>query len=105
MSKDFDSKQVLSKKGQEELVLDLYFNQNKNYRQIAKEVKMSLRDIGEIINNAREEKERQEHKTLAVQAYQLFSKGKTPLQVAIDLNIGECQAMQYHTQYLRQFYS
>jgi len=33
------------------------FNQNKNYRQIAQEMKMSLRDIGEIVNRAKEEKE------------------------------------------------
>jgi hypothetical protein len=47
-------------------------------------MKMSLRDIGEIVNRAKEEKERQEHKPLSVQAYDKFSKGKTPLQVAID---------------------
>ncbi len=49
---------------------------------------MSLRDIGEIVNRAKEEKERQEHKSLSVQAYDKFFKGKTPLQVAIELNIG-----------------
>ena len=101
MTTDFDSNHIPSKKEREERVLDLHFNQNKNYRQIAKEMKMSVRDIGETVNRAREEKERQEHKSLAVQAYELFSKGKTPLQVAIDLNIGEAQALQYHTQYLR----
>jgi hypothetical protein len=51
-------------------------------------MKMSLRDIGEIVNRAKEEKERQEHKSLSVQAYDKFFKGKTPLQVAIELNIG-----------------
>ena len=49
---------------------------------------MSLRDIGEIVNRAKEEKERQEHKSLSIQAYDKFFKGKTPLQVAIELNIG-----------------
>jgi len=71
--------QILSEKEREERVLELHFNQNKNYRQIAKELKMSVRDIGEIVNRAKQEKERQEHKSLAVQAYEHFSKGKTPL--------------------------
>jgi hypothetical protein len=31
-------------------------------------MKMSLRDIGEIVNRAKEEKEPQEHKSLFVQA-------------------------------------
>jgi hypothetical protein len=35
MTIEFDSNQVLSKKEREERVLDLHFNQNKNYRQIA----------------------------------------------------------------------
>jgi hypothetical protein len=37
-------------------------------------MKMSLRDIGEIVNRAKQEKERQEHKSLSVQAYDNFSK-------------------------------
>jgi DNA-binding transcriptional regulator LsrR (DeoR family) len=73
---DFDSNKIPSKKEREERVLDLHFNQNKNYRQIAHEMKMSVRDIGEIVNRAKQEKERQEHKALFVQAYELFSKGK-----------------------------
>jgi hypothetical protein len=101
MTIDFDSNKIPSREEREERVLDLHFNQNKNYRQIAKEMKMSLRDIGEIVNRAKQEKERQEHKSLSVQAYDKFSKGKTPLQVAIDLNIGQAQATQYHWEYLK----
>ncbi|HEY7572539.1 MAG TPA: hypothetical protein VH796_14325 [Nitrososphaeraceae archaeon] len=97
----FESNRVLSKKEREERVLDLHFNRNKNYRQIAQEMKMSLRDIGEIVNKAKEEKERQEHKSLSVQAYDKFSQGKTPLQVAIDLNIGQIQTTQYYSEYLK----
>jgi hypothetical protein len=96
---EFD--RILSKKEREENVLDLHYNQNKNYRQIAKEMKMSVRDIGEIVNKAKQEKERQEHKSIAVQAYELFSKGKTPLEVAIRLNIGEAPATAYYWQYLK----
>jgi DNA-directed RNA polymerase specialized sigma subunit len=88
---------ALTRKEREEHVLDLYFNQNKNYLQIAQEARTSPRDIGEIINREYKEKERQEHKSLFVQAYKLFSKGNTPLQVAIRLNIGEHQVSQYYT--------
>jgi hypothetical protein len=101
MTINFDSNKIPSRIEREELVLDLYFNQNKNYRQIAKIVKMSVRDIGEIVNKAKQEKERQEHKSIVVQAYELFSKGKTPLQVAIDLNIGQAQVTQYYSEYLK----
>ena len=100
MTIDFDSNNIPSRQEREERVLDLHFNQNKNYRQIAKELKMSLRDIGEIVNRAKEEKDRQEHKSLSVQAYELFCKGKTPLQVSVILNIGATEVTHYYTQYL-----
>ena len=56
MTIEFDSNQVMSKEEREERVLDLHFNQNKNYRQIAKEMKMSLGGIGEIVNRAKQKK-------------------------------------------------
>ena len=58
MTTEFDSNKIPSKQEREERVLELHFNQNKNYRQIAQEMKMSLRDIGEIVNRAKQEKER-----------------------------------------------
>src|SRR5918996_3564383 len=101
MGIDFDSNKIPSKKEREERVLDLYFNHNKNYREIAKEMKISVRDIGEIVNRAKQEKERQEHKALFVQAYELFSKGKKPLEVAIILNLGQAQVTAYYADYLK----
>ena len=98
---DFDSNNIPSREEREERVLDLHFNQNKNYRQIAKEMKMSVRDIGEIVNRAKQEKERQEHKALFVQAHELFSKGKKPLEVAIILNLGQAQVTTYYADYLK----
>ena len=56
MIKEFDPNGLRSRKEREQRVLDLHFNQEKNYRDICKEVKMSPRDIGEIIKRAREEK-------------------------------------------------
>jgi septal ring factor EnvC (AmiA/AmiB activator) len=98
---DIDTKTVLTRKEKEEVVLDLYFNQNKTIREIAKTARKSPRDIGEIINRAIKEKERQEHKSLVVQAYELFRQGKKPLEVAIILNIGQMQVTQYYTEYLK----
>jgi predicted DNA-binding protein YlxM (UPF0122 family) len=101
MTSDIDSDRVLTRKEREELVLDLYFNQNKTYPEIAKKAKISPRDIKPIIDKAYQEKERQEHKSLAVQAYEHFSKAKTPLEAAIILNIGQAQAAAYDWEYLK----
>ena len=65
MKSDIDSNRVLSRKEKEELVLDLYFNQNKTYHEIAKIARMSPRDIKPIIDKAIKEKERTQHKTTA----------------------------------------
>jgi hypothetical protein len=75
--------------------------ENKTYHEIAKIARMSPGDIKPIIDKAYEEQRRTEHKSLAIQAYQLFSKGKTPLDVAIDLNIGQAQTTQYYAEYLK----
>jgi DNA repair ATPase RecN len=101
MKSYIDSNGVLSRKEREELILDLYFKQNKKYSEIAKIAKISPRDIKPIIDKAINEKERQEHKSAAVQAYELFSKGKTLLQVTIDLNLGQAQATAYYGEYLK----
>ena len=52
---DIDTKKVLTRKEKEEVVLDLYLNQNKTIREVAKTAKIP-RDIGDIINRAIKEK-------------------------------------------------
>ena len=47
---------ILTKQERERLVLELYYNQGKTYREIAKEARISPRDIGVILNKAVEEK-------------------------------------------------
>ena len=91
----------INKKAKTRACLDLYFNQNKTYHEIAKIARISPRDIKPIIDKAYQEKERTEHKLLAVQAYHLFSKAKTHLEVSIILNIGQAQATAYHGEYLK----
>ena len=48
---------MLTRQEREQFVIDLY-NQGKNIRDIAKEVRMSFRDIGAVLKKE-EEKERQ----------------------------------------------
>ena len=62
MTSDIDSNGVLTREEREEFVLDLYFNQNKKYSEIAKIARISPRDIKPIIDKASQEKERQAHK-------------------------------------------
>jgi hypothetical protein len=101
----------------ERLVLELY-NQGKTVREIAKEVRISFRDIGIILNKTLEEKteaskeqrqdnnngvvennQQEPHLSLAAQAYKLFSEHKTPLQVAIALNRGESEVTKFYREY------
>jgi hypothetical protein len=107
---------ILTRQERERLVIDLY-NQGKTYREISKEARISTRDIGVILNKVAEERktvglkeERQQkdnnndvennqeprqHLFLCSEAYRLFSESKTPLEVAIALNLRESEATKY----------
>ena len=61
MTSDIDSNGVLTREEREERIIDLYFNQNKKYSEIAKIARISPRDIKPIIDKASQEKERQGH--------------------------------------------
>jgi chromosome segregation ATPase len=112
---------ILTRQQRERLVLDLY-NQGKTYREICKEARISPRDIGIILNKLIDQKKtegtkgevikqqdnidteknqnlEQEQLSLAAQAYKLFSEGKTPLQVAIKLNLRESEATKFYKEY------
>jgi transposase len=96
---------IMTRKERERLVLELYYNQGKTIREIAKEARMSFRDIGAILNKAVEEKteaskeQEQQQLSLSAQAYRLFSEGKTPLEVAIALNLRESEATKSYKEY------
>ena len=92
---------MLSNTEREKLVLDLY-NQGKNIRQIAKEARMSFRDINTVLkkaaasleseNNKKQSDESGNGKAIeivdkATQAFKLFSEGKKPIEVAVNLGI------------------
>ena len=75
----------------EEKVVELFL-ENKTVRDIAKIVHMSFSDIGKIIRNYKERKARENLEGDSViseetKAIELFSKGKTPIEVKVSLNI------------------
>jgi predicted DNA-binding protein YlxM (UPF0122 family) len=84
-------------------IIDLYFNQHKTYAEIAQIEHISPRDIHAIIKEeeARRQKykDQQQRQELSSKAYELFSQGKTPLQVAIALNIRQSEATKYYREY------
>ena len=107
---------ILTRQERERLVLDLY-NQGKTYREISKEARISPRDIRVILNKVVKEKtkasqEQQDNDkaeqyqeqeprqlSLSAQAYKLFSDRKTPLEVAIELNLKESEATKFYKEY------
>jgi DNA-binding Lrp family transcriptional regulator len=101
---------VLTREEKETLVLDLY-NHRTPIRDIAREAGMSFRDIGRIIDKKEKEKEAIEGQvqqtTQSTQAYKLFSEGKSPIQVAIALNLREPEVAKFYVEYwkLRQIHS
>ena len=98
-------------------VLELY-DQGKSTREIAKELRMSLRDISTILrtnqvnhgiatimddgnNNNKSPNQK------SAQAYKLFSEGRKPVDVAIQLSLSEKEATRYFTEYwkLKRLYN
>ena len=86
----------LNRKEIEDLIVDLYYNQKKTFREIQQIVRKSPRDIKVILNKAEPERS---SLSIPAQAYRLFSEGKTPIEVAIILNIREPEATQFNLEY------
>ena len=94
----------------ESKVLELY-NQGKTTRDIAKEQRLSLRDIGLIlkkhgvnhgivIDDGNKTKKSYANEK-STQAYKLFREGKKPIEVAMQLGLSEREATRYYTEYWR----
>jgi transposase len=93
---------VLTRQEKEKLVIDLY-NQGMSIREISKQARMSFRDIGTILKKASGENEGgQDIKQLSpsTQAYRLFSKSKTTLEVAIELDLTASETAKFYREYL-----
>jgi hypothetical protein len=93
---------MLTRQEKERMVIDQY-NQGKTIRDIAKDLRMSFRDIGAILKKASGEEEEEKDKeqlSPSTQAYSLFSKSKTPLQVAIELDLTESETAKFYREFL-----
>jgi hypothetical protein len=86
-------------------VLELY-NQGKSTRDIAKILRMSLRDISLILKNGgvnhgivmiKDSNKSPNEK--ATQAYELYDKGNNPVEVAIQLGLSEKETSRYYKEY------
>lgn len=88
-------KKRLSRKEKEKLVSDLYYKQNKTYREITEIAGTYPREIKAILNKA----DPSRSQSVSSQAYQLFSENKTVIQVAIALDIRQPQASELCMEY------
>jgi hypothetical protein len=82
----------MNREEREEHVILLY-KEGRTFKDIAKEMHMSFRDIGAVIKKAKSEAERErgyttyeEPKSPESQAFKMFSEGKSPIEVAIALD-------------------
>jgi hypothetical protein len=92
---------ALARHEKEKLVLDLYYNQNKSYHQIAKEARICPRDIKAILEKTVKAMELKESMSVSSQAYKLFSDRKTLAQVAIALNLREPEVTKFYMEYCK----
>jgi predicted transcriptional regulator len=90
---------VLTRQDKEKLVIDLY-NQGMPVREIAKELRMSFRDIGAILKKASGELEEKQSSSPSAQAYRLYSEGKSTLEVAIAQDLSEGETTRLYKEYL-----
>jgi len=100
-------------------IIELYLTQHKNIREVAKEVQKSSRDVVAVVKEHKQKlppsessvhsrdninQQREEDSTdppINVKAYELFTKGLTPLQVASELKLSEKDTTRYYEEYLR----
>src|ERR671926_506158 len=121
---------MLSNIEKEKLVIDLYYNQRKNVRQIAQEARISFRDISAIIKkkeaaevndvgngngngigvayNRQQQQQSDDSNNnnkspneKATKAYKLFSEGKKPVEVAIELGLREKQVDKLYREFCK----
>jgi hypothetical protein len=103
----------MNREEREQYVIQLY-KEGRNVRDIAKLVHMSFTQIGAITNKVKLQADRErgcitvdtEPKSKEAQAFKLFSEGKSPVEVAIalDLDAGTVRAIYYHYWELKSMY-
>ncbi len=90
---------VLTKKQKKELVIRLY-EEGKTTRDIAKIVRISIRDIGIILREYNKEPEPKPQKSDHAKAFQLFLAGKTPTQVSIIVDLSYETVKRWYFEYV-----
>jgi len=85
----------LTRKDKEKLVLELY-NQGKTYREITKVAHMCPRDIKRIVQKPENGNESGQTLSKAAQAYEMFQNGKSPMEVAVGLDLREPEVSQLY---------
>src|SRR6476620_6788528 len=85
------------------LTKSVHLNKCTPIREIAKQAVLSFRDIRAIKKKAEEKKEAKQGEVrqtmLSTQAYNLFLQGKTPVQVAIEMNIRQPEVVKFYVEY------
>src|SRR5215218_3890649 len=94
-------------------IIDLYFNQGKTIREICKIMGKSSHDITPVTKEHRirlaqsyvpadgQVVQLEQDRVISnVKAYKLFDEGKSPLEVAAELNLPGPQVQQYYVEYL-----
>jgi hypothetical protein len=91
----------LNRKEKEQIIVGLY-NNGSSYREIAKEARVSLRDIKGILDKANGV----QSLSKSSQAYRMFSEAKSPTDVAIALDMREPEVTQLYKESwtLKQIY-
>jgi predicted transcriptional regulator len=85
---------TMDRKQKEALVLAL-FEKGKTYREITKEAGVSPNTIKAIVNKAGLD----QTTSISSRVFELYSQGKTPLEVAITLGLKSEEVLRYHQEY------
>ena len=91
---------ILNKKEKQEIVVKL-LNEGLTYKEIAKQVHISLSDISKIKRKLiGEETEKEKPLSIHSQALQLFKEGNSLIDVAISLDLPKDEVIQNYSNYL-----
>src|ERR671919_19321 len=88
--------QGLNRQELEEIVIDLYHNEKKTFREIQKIVRKSPRDIRAILDKVEPERASLSESS---RAYQMFNEGRNLIEVATALNLREKKVSEYYREY------
>ncbi|MDQ3970137.1 MAG: hypothetical protein M3227_00420 [Thermoproteota archaeon] len=80
-------------------VIDFHFNQHKTYAEIAEIEHISPRDIHAIIKEEQSRRQKYKQQEISAEAYQLFSEGKTSVEVAIILKLPASKVSKLYREY------